>query len=831
MTIDRRIFLITASLLALADTAPATAQDTRPADAARADNPLGDIVVTARRREESLQSVPIAITAVSGSQLEQKGINQISDLRNVVPGVNIAGLRRDDSSFFIRGQGPGVLTTGQRNFTSVATYFAEVPATLPSSGSFYDLSSVQILKGPQGTLFGRNTTGGAVLFEPARPTQDLAATIKGTYGNHKYGEIEIMANIPIVTDKIALRVAGVVSRRQGFTQSIYTGQHLDGRKYEAIRGSLLLTPSDNFENLTIVDYRHQDNSGQSEVLYSIDPRPVLSAVPTPGALAPLLGLPAGTSVTIPVRVGGAVSIGCLSAALPGCPTGPFGGAVAAFQAAYHGGSGDASNSGFALIAPTSDLLAALALQQQIGARKNQVVDPLRFKRLDMGVTNKTIFHLNDDITLKNIVAFRKSRTNESFDYDGSPYTFLSQSYADQKWGLGSEQLTEEFQVQGKLPSANIEYILGYYYERTKPGLDESVPGTALGRFSNRIPTNKDTSNAVFGHLEWNPLAFAGISAGVRRTWDSRRAGLSIFDAAGNCTQFDPNATPPVVTCPIEYSGKFSATTYDVTLNLTPARGILVYGGYRRGYKSGGINLPAPAGLQNFGPETVDSFEAGLKADWHIGVPLRTNLSVFYDKYNDIQTQESVILPPPVGPTSVTRNVGRAVNKGFDFETTIVPFRALSLSGFASYLDAASRITLIGLPSIDYPAGAPIVLKGRQTAYQPKWKYGASATLSLPLGDDVGKLALSADYAWQSKMNSSIIAPVDHEFPSYGVLNMRLEWTDAFHRGFDLAIFGTNVTNKTYVLAGYPIAALGFESATYGEPRMYGVSAKFRFGVN
>lgn len=127
------------------------------AEAAAANN-SDEIIVSARRREESLQDVPVAITAISGNALEQKGVRAVEDLRQVVAGLNIAGSRRDEPSFYLRGQGPGVLNPGQRNFTSVATYFAEVPTEVAGAGTFYDLANVQVLKGPQGTLFGRNTT-------------------------------------------------------------------------------------------------------------------------------------------------------------------------------------------------------------------------------------------------------------------------------------------------------------------------------------------------------------------------------------------------------------------------------------------------------------------------------------------------------------------------------------------------------------------------------------------------------------------------------------------------------------------------------------------------
>ena len=306
-------------LSASAVVAPAWAQSpaAEPAATEAAATTIEDIVVTARRKEESLQNVPVAITALSGEQLEQKGLRSTEDLRSFVPGMNIGGQRRDDAQFFLRGQGPGVTQTGQRNFTSVATYFAEVPTAVAGPGVFYDMASVQVLKGPQGTLFGRNTTGGAVLFEPRRPTWNNEGYVQATYGNYDFKQLEAVINVGIVPDKVALRVAGQFSRRDGFTKSVNTGQKLDGRKYDAVRGSLLVAPADGIESLTIVDYRDKDNSGTSSILRALNLSAPLGATTLASpVVSALTGIPVGTS--FPIRTGGSVSIGCLSAALPGC---------------------------------------------------------------------------------------------------------------------------------------------------------------------------------------------------------------------------------------------------------------------------------------------------------------------------------------------------------------------------------------------------------------------------------------------------------------------------------------------------------------------------------
>ena len=790
--------------------APVQSAPTPTPSAANGGDQFGDIIVIARRREEASQDVPMAISAVSGAQLEQKSVHSIEDIRALAPGLNIGGQRRDDAQFFMRGQGPGVLTTGQHNFTSVATYFAEVPATLSGAGSLYDLESVQILKGPQGTLFGRNTTGGAVLFQPHRPDSSMGGYAKVSYGNYDNKEFEGMVNVGTADGAFAVRLAGVVSRRDGYTHNVITGQNLDERNYEGARLSVLVRPAAGIESLTMVDYRAKDGTGGSEVLRAINPDATLGATQQNSAVvAALAGVPVGTF--LPIRAGGVVSIACLSAALPGCPTGPFGNAIAAYGAAYNGGNlASASNSGFALIAPTSVLNATLATQQALGVRQSQSPLPLRSKALDWGITNKTTVQVGDNLTLKNIIAYRVSNRNDAADYDGTALNFIEQRYVtDQEWSTGSRQFTEEFQIQGKAPDVNVSYILGAYHESVQPGFLQEVDGYTLGTFASRRSSYKDTSDALFGHLEWNPSTLFGLSGGVRQTWDKRMASLAIYNAAGNCAQVSP-----LVPCPVAYKANFSALTYDATATLHPAKDVLIYGSYRHGYKSGGINLPAPPGNEVFNPEYVNSIEVGVKADWNVGVPVRTNIALFHDDYNNIQEQASGLIGTTA--TAIILNNVNALNQGVEFEATIIPVHRFNLSGFVSYLDSHSKVDLL-----------PTIVKGRQLSNQPQWKYGVSAFFNVPMADDLGDLNLSANWSWQDKFNAvGLVSTI----PGYGLLGARIDWNNVARSGVDLSVFGTNLTNKVYVLGGYPIPQLGFDSAVFGEPRMYGASVKVHFGA-
>lgn len=739
--------IVVAMLFAASVQAQAQAQATLAsgADKTTADTGSDEIIVSARRREESLQDVPVAITALSGDAVEQRGLRAVEDLRQVVAGLNIGAQRRDDAAFYLRGQGPGVFNPGQRNFTSVATYFAEVPTEVTGAGMFYDLANVQILKGPQGTLFGRNTTGGAVLFEPARPEFALSGYVKGTLGNYANREGEGVLNLPIIDDRLAIRLSGNIARRDGFTRSVRTGQKLDGRHYEAWRVSILARPFDGLENLLILDGRSKNQSSTSAVLRQVNP-----AMPIGQAMAGLL-----------------------------------------------------------------------AEQKALGPRKTLIGVPLFDRGSVFGATNKTSLELSDNLMLKNIISFRRNRTDRGSDYDGTPFnTFLIENIVrPREWSLGLEQFTEEFQIQGKAPSIGLTYLMGFYYEHATPGFAQELRQAVFGNLSIRNFNSKDSSTALFAHGELSITDQLQLSGGFRYTWDQREASIAVYNSAGACTQRVPPGTGPV-TCPFAAKGRYKAPSYDATLQYTFSSDVLAYAAFRHGYKSGGLNLPSPAEqFTRFQPEYVDEFEFGLKADWDLGVPLRTNLAVFHDKYTDVQISSPVVVPG-AGIISLVQNVASATNKGLELEATIKPLPGLSLGGFVSYLDSASNVTVPGTAAV----------AGRQTAFQPKWKYGFNGQLVLPAGN-AGELVLSADFsqtgtAMSFETNPALLTT----YPGYGLLNLRMELREVGGSGLDIALFANNVTNKTYLLGGIPLAgALGFESALYGEPRMYGVSFKYRLG--
>lgn len=233
---------------------------------------IQEVIVTARRRSEDLQKVPISITAFSGKQLTERHITDQVDLANNTPSLIAiqSGYPGEYGGFIVRGQGPAYNAT-----SGTETYFAETPDPYLGlegrPGSYYDLANIQVLKGPQGTLFGKNSTGGNVLFEPQRPVNSYGGYVEGQLGDYNDRQADGAINVPIVDDKVLLRVAGTIERRDGYTKDVgpyFPGRDYDNLSYEGFRIGLLLKPIEGLESYTLYRYQASDSNGAGTVPFA-----------------------------------------------------------------------------------------------------------------------------------------------------------------------------------------------------------------------------------------------------------------------------------------------------------------------------------------------------------------------------------------------------------------------------------------------------------------------------------------------------------------------------------------------------------------------------------
>lgn len=792
------IYLLPASALAQENTPLAL-------DASAASD---DIVVTARRSEENIQSTPVSVTAFNSDMLRTATIQNTADLMIKTPGVFLGGSgSRENSVFVIRGQSKALSGS---NAPAVVSYFADVPQPTFSSGlAVYDMASVQVLKGPQGTLFGRNTTGGAVLFYPTAPTYDVGGYLQLGYGRFDNRQLEGALTIPIVRDKISLRLAGQYQKRDGYTKNIGIGGDFDDINSRAFRASLLIEPVEGVKNLTIFDYYRNSYNGDGTVLFGV--------VDQPG-LIDLLGLREATLAELArQRVRGPRVV-------------------------------------------DNDVSPTISRTRRLGVTNRTDIDLSD----SMSFTNIFGYRRTTGIGNYNVdgLPLLTSTGNPEIGLPaGVRLTFINGGSISRV-----EQFTDEIQLKGDAFGDRINWLLGGFYLKSRP-FGPTGGGNSVGQpplpgqtYPQNFPTYnyafyRETSRALFGNVNINLddiLSGLRLNAGIRYTWDKESSCTATDLSTGGTLSEDicVEGTDPRLIIPTVNRAKSNAPTWTLGFDWQATQKLFTYLVTRRGYRSGGINTPTFGGnllpYQSFGPERVTDVEAGIRSDWDVGgVKVRLNASAFVGYYDGVQIALSgvrtnpgctvgapVLGQPPYSPDgdcdpnndpqsgTLLVNAGKARIAGLDFDGRISPTSRLSFTFGGNFLDPKTR-------SFNAPAVFTAYLGSREIPFDlvAKRTITLGAQYRLPLGDNVGELNFSADYYASSKLPY-----VDTYLPSYDVVNMRLDWNDVGARPLDLSVYMTNVFDKKYLQAGTVSGdTVGINAGIYGAPRQFGLTLRYRFG--
>ena len=813
---------------------------------AAAGDGLEVIIVTARRREENLQAVPIAVSAISGDELVRRGVRNAYDLQNTVPSLTMS-----TNGTMSKAIMPAIRSVATRSFlllddSPVGTYFAEAVVGHPwgFAETFYDIHSVQTLRGPQGTLFGRNTTGGAILVEPNKPDfGGFDANARLTFGNYNLKQVDGMLNVPF-NEVVALRLAGQHKEREGYTTNILSGQKRDGVGNYAGRVQLTIRPSETFSTNTIVDLLDMD------------------ATPSGAKVAALYGPNGGFGLFGPTTPRTNAFVG-LSRILEETNARDF------WDVAQMGGTN--------FVLPTTDPLYAATAQDQASPLKCQPgpyfvanhhcrkhMRPLETLET-MTIINNTSWEVGG-VTLRNIYSYR---TMEHHNEDAATFPFGSPTFytglaaagqpqvsiagggsADQRNTL--TQITEEFQVQGEAFDERLNWVAGGFYMR-EWGNEDSPSYTNSPSWSNTQGNGVNESKAVFGQGSFKVTDKLGVTAGVRQTWDERTATDTSFAQSGAtfiCQTFNLDAAGVEVrdlypNCALRGDEKWDATSYLLSVDYQLTDGLMAYLLRSRGYKSGGFSLRShrPSTLE-YDPEYMDNTEAGLKADWTLfDRPIRTNLAVFRMDGEDQQLQSTVAGTNPV--RTYVDNVGKTKIVGVEFELTFRPLDSVEITGFYSYNDAdytewENEIGVVG--GVDY---GTVDLSHRPVGFYSKTNAGLSVAWTVPLDSRLGEFSLRADAAYHSEwLTDNSVAGLVGEPASptaipgivgftmvpqdaYTMANLRADWRNVWGGPMDLGLFVTNVTDEEVVLGGAPVN--GVVTSSLAPPRMYGFEVGFRFG--
>ncbi|MFT3976461.1 MAG: TonB-dependent receptor [Sphingomonas bacterium] len=827
-----------------------------------ADTGIQDIIITARRTEENLQKVPIAVTALTEAALREKGTVNLTDVQFSAPSVQMTtAYGRLSGGFSIRGLSGGV-----------QTYFAEVAGGPTEAGApFYDIANVQVLNGPQGTLFGRANTAGAVLVTPAKPEFNrLIAELDYQRGSYNLNRMTGIANLPIIEDQLALRVAVNQYHRDGDTRAIGSNQRLNEDNSWGLRASLLWRPGGGrFTNYAVVDWFDVDQAPGGFVLSAINTN--LPLYNLPGGISAPGGLAAGTA-TFGAVCNTAVAAG-LSPSVNACIDQRLR-IAATFKPALIAELARAGAGGDAVRSVPHD--PNLRLDEVL--RRITFVDQAEF---DFGHVGPTT------LTLRNIFGYQAVTGVTAWDVDGlgglvqsAVAVATTAAYATTPSGqqFGNTAIyrpgpyqktyTNETQLRGTIGDKALDWNIGYYYQNT-PSIRNLDGIRNLSRVYSGItlPTlgynpsfpfadgGYTRQQAVFGQATLDFGAFASslssihLTGGLRKSWDKSSLTTAAVSTSLPSGAYVPGATSTATT-------ESSGTNYTVSLDWQATSDLLLYAAHRKGYRPGGINQVLNAtGLPNYSPtyapETVKDIELGIKYGFRVGgVSGRLNAAAYNVDYSNIQR----LFSAAVNGVTTTYNVNASAARirGFELQAQIKA-GGLSIDGSYAYSDpkftswlGADPLGLIkpgNAACLPGSTAALCLLNLADTPFPNISRHQASLTTryAVPVGaTGESEVALSATGYYQSRRYFSDAATRNIQVYGEGVrdaisqapfgrLNLRLEWNNVADSRLSLAAFVNNVTNKDYALTAVTqLHSLGTAVKLYGEPRIFGLEARFRF---
>ncbi len=804
----------------------ALAQDAgKPAATGASDATVQDIIVTARKREETSQSVPIALTIQSGETLLRQNVVTVADVSNATPNVRLiqGGLGGTAVIAMIRGQ-----VQGESQSTSDPSVGIYVDGTYlaRSNGSvteLHDIERVEVLKGPQGTLYGRNTPGGAVNIISKAPVLDDYQAIVSARGA-SYGEMAARAtlNLPIASGKAAIRLTGAYTHRDGWARDNVSGRNIAGKENWFGRASLLLKPVEKLTILSILDYNDINVTGGWVRLADYWP------VPGRNLAGELAGNLAGE----------AAATESFNALLAGAPISPAAAAAA-------GLAGLAANK--ALPYNRSNLTNNGLGNYDINSRDQTRV---------WGNTTTISFDLSDTLLLKSITGYRNLRARNNTDVDGTQYPFVENNTL-----LDQHQFSEEVQLQGESLGGKLNWIVGGYYFRERssdksraiqgvnsivagffagnplvlrlfPGLTPPsnpalIPGFIQG-LRNQINSNPrnvigEVTNKSYAGFAQGTFRFSdalSATAGIRYTQDDRSlVSTRKLEVLGVCGLTPDVPNVDLANCVAAFKDSFNAVTWTVGLEYKPTDDIMAYAKGSRGFRSGGRNLRGNTAksLGAFKPERVTDIEVGIKSEL-LDRRLRLNLAVFRSDYRDLQRNTVVFEGGNIN--SYIQNIQKATITGFEVEAMARPVSFLDVGGNVGYTRAKYNefVTAEGKNR----AGEPF-------QYVPKWTASAFVQATLPLSETVN-IVPRIDYRYTDKIfygTSSDTIAADTE-PAFHLVNARLALT-VDPAEFEVAVFARNLLNKKYLTDKIALlSTAGLISARVGEPRVIGVELRKTF---
>lgn len=807
---------------------------------------LEEVVVTARKREENLQETPLAVSAYTGRALAESGIDSIDDLNNIVPGVDLKGGNgvTGKANIFIRGVGQR--NTGVNIDSGVGIYLDGIYLSRADGAllDVNDVASIQVLRGPQGTLFGKNTTAGAMLFNTNRPSDDFEASAMVRAGNFDRLDGSAVLNLPL-TDTLFTRLSLTSIKRDGFMNNLTTGvKHNDEDRIAGV-WQLRWLPSDDvaIDLNAIYTKTNQNSRGQK-----CQPVPGIDGWQAPGFNQLL------ANSTTPGTIDELCDV--------------------SVNAGDYDWTGDVGRSTL-------------------------------YQAETTGFSVTADWSISDNLSVKSITGWRESIGADANDLDPTSATLLYQSTYEHPAAVPTKthQITQEIQFTGEAMGGKLSYVTGAFYfaeETDERALISEVasaeiaqaPGTIFAINSQRTELLADnTAWAVFSQLDWNITDSWRLTVGGRYTSEDRElyraraeldpstlttaegpvidVGAFILPEANSFNRgwgfFEPNIT----------TDKVSASDFTPMASLQylfEGTGFInsgtAYFTYSEGFLSGGLSeaptvipdangnptldangntIPGP--FNEFEPEEVTNYELGIKLDaWD--QRLRLNAAAFYADYDNRQLTTIVINRTLGSPAGATFNAKTSSISGLELETTVLPFGQLEITFNAAFYKGEideyedTRLNLVEVPAgLDCIAdGVGDVMVGAACVTETLIDRSDEDLVRLP----AQTVYLAAQYRFIGdygtivpRIQYSKKFDIEHCFERGSCesglwkgdetdLSARLTWYSP-EENYRISAYGSNLTDEIYVIGGQPLVdSFGFGGVTFNPPRMYGVELEARW---
>ncbi len=785
--------------------------------AAEEEGGIADIVVTARKTEESLQTTPVAVTAVGEDRLVATGLQNVTDLQQSAPGLTIArGSAGTAGIAFVAIRGQGNLQPILANDPAVATYIDGVYISRPTTAQsdLRDIQRIEVLRGPQGTLFGRNTTGGALNVITKDPTQDFGGDILGEVGNRGHRSVSFGINAPIA-DNLAGRIMYSFRDSDGIGTNDFLGTDVGDRKSHVVRGKLKYDSGD-FSITLAGDYNDMKDHGQLTQLAVVNP----------------------DNATI--NSAGFVAI--KAALLTGLHT------KKNWFSTYAGG----------VVTPAAGVVGVLSQQALSYYARSKP-----FNELNTYGGSVTIAGKLGGVDLKAISAYRHNRDFALSDTDGSPAPVLG-TYA----GSNSRYYSQELQASGDITEA-LSFITGAYYGNEK-GEEFSRSQIFGGRLRNSVADIVNKTFGLYAQGYYDITDSVRAVGGFRYTWDTRNSFLHNQQVFGlpanapvagtpfgiNCTVAKPDVPVTATECTQTQKAKFNYPAWTAGVDWKASDNLFVYLKTSGAAKAGGWNLRA-GGLPAFSPEKVKDVELGFKSDF-LDRHVRLNMAAFYL----VKTGNQAIVNsfvPGIGVTQYIQNNGDTRTYGVETELTVVPWQGMEISTNVSLMDgkykkgsfnetqilSAADFANCKVKDAAVANGCVVDLSGQPLIQLPKRQINISATQTLPLTSN-SSLKLFGNYAYVGSQtflavniapessNASLIRQTLAQnalgtIKGYGVFNLRASIT-LDSPAIELAAFVRNVGNNKHIVRSFPdlYQSIGFAAEYAGAPRTWGLTMGYKF---